>query len=336
MLFFGKHEPKTETNASSAVFDAMLDGKMDDGEIADYLTGLNKRGFGEDEIYAAATALRKRMTVFKGAEDAVDVCGTGGDRHGTLNVSTAAAFVLAGGGVKVAKHGNRAVSSLSGSSDVLGALGANIDVSPSVMQESFQETNLCYLAAPLYHPAMKHVANARKQLGTRTIFNLLGPLLNPAKVKRQVIGVYDESYLNIFAHILKKLGSTHVWIVHGKDGLDEITTTCATSVAMCDFEGNKEFNVQTLTPTPLGLPQVTLNDLKGGDATHNAKKLKAVLEGEKGPYRDIVLLNTAAGFVVAGKAQDIQAGMKLAAEAIDSGGAAQVLDKFTTITGSAR
>jgi anthranilate phosphoribosyltransferase len=334
MFFFGKQEPKAETNEFSPVFDAMFDGKMNDGEIADYLTDLNKRGFGEEEIYAAASSLRKRMTVFKGAEDAVDVCGTGGDRHGTLNVSTAAAFVLAGGGVKVAKHGNRAVSSLSGSSDVLGALGANIDVSPSVMQESFQETNLCYLAAPLYHPAMKHVAMARKQLGTRTIFNVLGPLVNPAKVKRQVIGVYDESYLKIFARILKKLGSTHVWVVHGKDGLDEITTTCATSVAMCDFEGDKDFSVQTLTPAPLGLPQVSLDDLKGGDATHNAKKLKGVLDGEKGPYRDIVLLNTAAGFVVAGKAKDIQSGMTLAAEAIDSGRAAQVLDKFAAITGA--
>jgi anthranilate phosphoribosyltransferase len=335
MFFFGKQEPKAETNASSAIFEAMLDGRMNDGEIAAYLSELNKRGFGEDEIYAAALAMRKRMTVFKGAEDAVDVCGTGGDRHGTLNVSTAAAFVLAGGGVKVAKHGNRAVSSLSGSSDVLGALGANIEVSASVMQESFQETNLCYLAAPLYHPAMKHVAMARKQLGTRTIFNVLGPLVNPAKVKRQVIGVYDESYLNIFAHILKKLGSTHVWIVHGKDGLDEITTTSATSVAMCNFEGNKDFNMQTLTPAPLGLPQVTLNDLKGGDATYNAKKLKGLLQGEKGPYRDIVLLNTAAGFVVAGKTSDIRGGMKLAAESIDSGNAARVLDKFAAITGNA-
>ncbi len=314
--------------AALSVFEKMLDGAMADDEIAATLTQLNTRGFGEEEILAAAQALRARMTVFEGAEDAIDVCGTGGDMHGTLNISTAAAFVLAGGGVRVAKHGNRAVSSKSGSSDVLSALGVSTDVPPAVMQKALKETNLCYLAAPLYHPAMKYVAAARKEVG-RSIFNLLGPLCNPAKVKRQVVGVYDKKYLKIFPNILAALGSTRAWAVRGEDGLDEISTTAPTQICTLQV---KDF---VITPQELGLAPASLNDLKGGDAANNAAKLKGFLFGERTPYRDIVLLNAAAGFVITDKAEDLREGLALAATSVDQGHAKAVLEKLVAITSTA-
>ncbi|MBI3418777.1 MAG: anthranilate phosphoribosyltransferase [Proteobacteria bacterium] len=329
MLFELFKRPKPEKNADSSVFKRMLDGKMEDEEVKSSLLQLNTRGFGKEEILAAANALRERMTAFKGAEDAIDVCGTGGDQRGTLNVSTAVAFVLAGGGVRVAKHGNRAVSSHSGSTDVLVALGINTDVPAAVMQKALRETHFCYLAAPLYHPAMKYVAKARQELGVRTIFNLLGPLVNPARVKCQVIGVYDEAYLKIFPDILKELGSTHVYVVHGDDGLDEITTTAKTHIAELN-EG--QVSQRVFDATSMGIARTTLDALRGRDALYNAAQLKGLLQGEKGPYRDMVLVNAGAGFVVAGKAEYLLEGMKLAAQSIDSGQALKVLEKFVAIT----
>jgi anthranilate phosphoribosyltransferase len=309
-----------------SVFDDMFGGQMAEPEIAAYLVDLNTRGFGEDEIMAAAEAMRAHMTVFDGAEDAIDCCGTGGDGHHTLNISTAVGFVLAGAGVKVAKHGNKAISSKSGSSDVLTALGVNTEAPLQAMRQAYKETNFCYLSAPLYHPAMKFVAGARKMVGQRTIFNLLGPLANPARAKRQVVGVYDKKYLTMFPSILAKLGSTRVWAVHGQDGMDEITTATATDVRAHPSESF------TITPQEFGLAPAASDDLRGGDAAFNAEKLKALLTGQKTPYRDIVLLNAAAGFVVADKAQNLKDALAMGADSIDQGHAKAVLEKLVAIT----
>ncbi|HVY13134.1 MAG TPA: anthranilate phosphoribosyltransferase [Alphaproteobacteria bacterium] len=305
----------------------MLDGKLDDVEISAFLTGLNQRGFTKTDILGAAKAMRERMTVFEGAQDAVDVCGTGGDRHGTLNVSTAVGFVLASGGVRVVKHGNRAVSSQSGSTDVLTALGIKTDVAPAVMQKALSETNFCYLAAPLYHPSMKRVAEIRKKIG-RTIFNLLGPLANPARVKKQLVGVFDAGYVKTFAEILKELGSTQAIIVHGKDGLDEATTTMATDLAELK---NGAIETRAINASDFGLPAATLKDLQGGSADYNAKRLKQALQGEKGPYTDIIRLNAGLGFAVAHN-EDIAGGVARATKLLENGTPAETLARFARLT----
>ncbi len=312
-----------------ALFTRMLDGAMSDAEIAAALTQISEKGFDHEEILSGVDVLRERMTVFEGAEDAFDCCGTGGDRHGTVNISTAVTFVLAGGGVRVAKHGNRAVSSKSGSSDMLQALGVSTDVPQEIMQKALKSAGVCFLAAPLYHPAMKRVAAARKQLGTRTIFNLLGPLASPARVKRQLIGVYDKIHCRNFSEILKKLGSTHALVVHGRDGMDEITTTTATDAVELKNGG---FQNVVFTPEKAGMLQVTLEDLKGGDAVTNAEKLKALLKGEKGPYRDIVVLNAAVAFAIADKASGLEEGLAMARDSLDSGAANHALQRLISIT----
>ncbi len=321
--------PRSGADVQAAI-GRMLDGRMEDSAISSFLLDLNRRGFGKEEMTGAAKALRERMILFEGAEDALDCCGTGGDMHGTLNISTAAAFVLAGGGVRVAKHGNRAVSAQSGSTDVLAALGVRTDVPPPVMQQALKETNICYLAAPLYHPAMKRVAGLRKQLGVRTIFNLLGPLASPANAKYQIIGVYDKNFLSVFPEILKELGSRRVYVVHGRDGLDEITTTGPTDIATLEEDGRT--GGFTLDPATFDIPKGTLDALKGGDAPTNARRLRALLEGEKGPCRDIVMLNAAAGFIVAGKTKDFRQGLACAADSLDSGAALGALEKLAALS----
>jgi anthranilate phosphoribosyltransferase len=260
---------------------------------------------------------------------AVDIVGTGGDGHNTYNVSTCAAFVAAGAGLHVAKHGNRSVSSLSGASDVLQALGVRLDVPPATVEKAIAEAGCGFLWAPVHHPAMKAWAPIRAELGVRTLFNLLGPLCNPASVKRQVLGVFDRKWVEPLAHVLKNLGSEHAWVVHGNDGLDELSTTGPTSVAELR-DGN--IAVFEVTPEDAGLPRASLADLRGGDAKTNAAALRAVLDGAPGPYRDIVLMNAGAALVVGDKVASLADGVQRAAAAIDTGRARSTLDRLIAIS----
>lgn len=317
---------------SQDAFNAILNGDVSPILAAAFLTSLHQRGETSDEVLGAVRALRIRMTIFPGAEDAVDVCGTGGDQHGTVNVSTAVAFVLAGAGVKVAKHGNRAVSSRSGSSDILSELGIKIDVAANRMRKALDASNICFLHAPIYHAAMKNVSAIRAELGFRTIFNLIGPLTNPARVRRQVIGVFDKNWCDPMARILQTLGSEHVWVVHGGDGMDEITTTTDTYVVEQARESLRSFDIM---PAKEGVKNATLEQLKGGDAKTNAAHFKRMLTGEKGAYRDIVCLNAAAGLIIGGKAKNLKDGVGIAAETIDSGKAKAALEKLIQITNEA-
>jgi anthranilate phosphoribosyltransferase len=295
---------------------------------AAFLSLLRGRGETVAEITGAATLLRERMIRVDAPPDAIDIVGTGGDGHGTFNISTAVAFVVAGCGVPVAKHGNRAVSSKSGASDVLAALGVNLDASPDVVARAIHH-RVGFLWAPLYHPVMKVWGPVRAELGFRTLFNLLGPLCNPAGVKFHVLGVFDRAYVVPMAETLRNLGSTRAWVVHGADGLDELTTTGVTHVAELRDGLIRSFDV---TPEEAGLPRATLADLAGGDAAHNAAALKRVFESEPGPYRDIVLLNAAAAMVVAGYVSTLADGVHEAARSIDKGAAARALQELIEIT----
>jgi anthranilate phosphoribosyltransferase len=260
--------------------------------------------------------------------DAIDTCGTGGDGQHTFNISTAAALVLAGAGLKVAKHGNRAMSSKSGSSDVLSVLGVNLQASPAQQRRSLDEAGIAFLFAPAYHGAMRHVGPVRAEIGFRTVFNLLGPLSNPAGAKRQVMGVYDPRLLEPLAEVLGRLGATRAWTVHGQ-GLDELTTTGETEVAEWKDGTVRRF---TVTPEDAGLPRASLDALRGGDAEENAMALRALLDGDAGAYRDIVLLNAAAALVVADRAADLAEGAALAAAVIDDGRAARALADLVEAT----
>lgn len=297
-----------------------------------FLMGLRVRGETTDEITGAAEFLRSRMTRLDCPPGAVDIVGTGGDSHGTYNVSTAAAFVVAGAGVTVAKHGNRAVTSLSGASDVLSALGVKLDLPPLAVTQAIANSGVGFLWAPLYHPAMKTWAPIRADLGLRTLFNLLGPLCNPADVKRQLLGVYDQALVEPIADALHKLGSEHAWVVHGADGMDELSTTGPSTVA--ELKDGK-VRVFTVTPEDAGLQLAKIEDLKGGDAPYNATAMRMLLQGEPSAYRDIVILNAAAALICAGKAHDLKTGAALAAASIDSGDAAQALDRLVAVTNEA-
>jgi anthranilate phosphoribosyltransferase len=273
--------------------------------------------------------MRRYMVPVEAPPDAVDIVGTGGDGHGTYNVSTCAAFVTAGAGVPVAKHGNRAVSSLSGASDVLDALGVKLDVPPIIITRAIAEAGVGFMWAPVHHPAFKAWAPVRAELGIRTIFNLLGPLCNPAGVKRQVVGVFNPRWVEPLAEVLKNLGSEHAWVVHGSDGLDELTTTGISQVAELSDGAVAVFEV---APEDAGLPRVKLDALKGGDAKANAAAIRDVLAGKPGPFRDIVLLNSAAALIVADKAANLADGVERAARSIDTGAAARSLDKLIAVT----
>jgi anthranilate phosphoribosyltransferase len=297
--------------------------------MAAFLMALRVRGETIPEITGATRLMRERMLPVEAPPDAVDIVGTGGDGHNTFNVSTAAAIVAAGAGVPIAKHGNRSVSSLSGASDVLTALGVKIDVPPMVITRSIAEAGVGFMWAPMHHPAMKHWAPARAELGIRTIFNLLGPLANPAGVKRQVVGVFNAAWTEPVAEALHNLGSVHAWVVHGSDGLDEITTTGPTRVTELKNGSIRTFEVR---PSDVGLPPATLEDLKGGDATVNAAAIRQLLVGEHGPFRDIVLLNAGAALIVSGKTKDLGEGVARAARAIDDGAASRALDKLVAVT----
>lgn len=311
-----------------AFFAACLRGEPTPAQVAAAVTALRIRGETVEEIAAFATAMREAARTLDHPYDAIDTCGTGGDGQHTFNISTAAALVLAGAGLKVAKHGNRAMSSKSGSSDVLSVLGVNLQASPAQQRRSLDEAGIAFLFAPAYHGAMRHVGPVRAEIGFRTVFNLLGPLSNPAGAKRQVMGVYDPRLLEPLAEVLGRLGATRAWTVHGQ-GLDELTTTGETEVAEWKDGAVRRF---TVTPEDAGLPRTSLDALRGGDAEENAAALRALLDGAKGAYRDIVLLNAAAALVVADRAADLAEGAAQAAAVIDDGRAARALADLVEAT----
>ena len=317
---------------SSAAFDIMMSGDATQAQIGGFLMGLRVRGETVDEITGGVTTMRAKMTTIDAPEGAMDVVGTGGDGHNTYNISTAAAMVVAGCGVPVAKHGNKAASSKSGAADVLAALGVKLDAPMTLVQRALTEGGLCFMLAQRHHGAMKNVGGPRVELGTRSIFNLLGPLSNPAGVKRMLVGVPDRAWLGPFAQVLAKLGTVRAWIVHGADGMDELSTTGASYVTELMDGAIRDFEV---TPDSVGLGTVSLDDLKGGDAETNAAAIRALLDGAPGPFRDIVIYNAGATLVVAGKADDHGAGVALAAASIDGGAARNKLDNLVRITNEA-
>jgi anthranilate phosphoribosyltransferase len=316
-------------DASARAFATLMAGDVSPMRMAAFLTAFAVREATTDEIVGAARAMRHAMRRIDAPTDAIDLCGTGGDGHGTLNVSTAAAFVIAACGVPVAKHGNRNMSSRSGAADVLEALGVRIDIEPADAERCLRETGLCFLFAQTYHPAMKHVAPVRRELGFRTIFNLLGPLSNPAGVRRQLLGVYSRDWLVPIANVLAKLGAEKAWVVHGSDGLDEMTTTGVSHIAVLD---NGKVTTMTVAPQDVGLEHASLSALKGGIPDDNADAIRKLLGGARGAFRDIVLLNAAAALVVADKVRNLKDGIARAAQAIDSGAAANVLAKLESVS----
>ncbi|MDX2309497.1 MAG: anthranilate phosphoribosyltransferase [Hyphomicrobium sp.] len=321
-----------EDEAREAI-DRMTDGAASLPQMAAFLMALRVRGETVAEITGAARLLRDRMIRVSAAADSIDIVGTGGDGHETYNISTCAALIVAGTGVPVAKHGNRSVSSRSGASDVLVALGVRIDLDPSDVPRIIEDAGIAFLWAPMHHPAMKAWAPVRAELGLRTLFNLLGPICNPASVKRQVVGVYDRRWVVPIADTLRALGSERCWVVHGHDGLDELSTTGPTTVASLIDGKITSFEV---TPEEAGLKRVSLADLKGGDATTNAAALRAVLDGARNAYRDIAVINAAAALVVADKATDIGEGARMAEAAIDGGHARNALDRLIAVTNATR
>ncbi len=290
---------------AAAAFDRMMSGEATPSQMGGLLMALRVRGETVDEITGAVTTMRAKMLGVKAPADAIDVVGTGGDASGSFNISTCAAFVVAGAGVPVAKHGNRALSSKSGAADVLQALGVKIDLTPEQVSRCIKEAGIGFMFAPSHHPAMKNVGPTRVELGTRTIFNLLGPLSNPASVKRQMIGTFSRHWVEPMAQVLNNLGSESIWVVHGSDGLDEITTSGPTSVAALEGGKIRTFEV---TPEDAGLKRVKPEALRGGNASENATALLDVLKGKPGPFRDVSILNAAAALIVAGKAKDLKEG----------------------------
>jgi anthranilate phosphoribosyltransferase len=314
-------------------FQIIMSGGATPAQIAALLVALRVKGESVSEILGAASAMRAKMDTLSLQHDCMDVCGTGGDGLGMLNVSTAVAIVLAGCGLKVAKHGNKSVSSRSGSADVLAALGVNIQAEKSVAEKSLQQAGLCFLYAPLYHKAMRHVAPVRQELGVRTIFNLLGPLVNPAKPAYQIMGVYDRSLLAPMAQTLHALGSKRAWVACGSDGSDELTLTGVSYVAEWKNGAVHSF---VISPEDAGLTRCNEDDLGGASPQYNAKELSLLLAGKKSPYRDMVLLNAAAALVVAQKATTLLEGATVAARAIDEGKAQSALAALVSISNESK
>ena len=305
---------------------SIMSGEYDDAQIAGFLMALRAKGETVDEIAGFAQAMREKMLTIQLETTAIDMCGTGGDALGTFNISTAATFVIAGAGVHVAKHGNRSMTSKSGSADVLQALGVSIDKSVEESTEDIENIGLGFMFAPAYHPAMKHAIGARKALATRTVFNILGPLCNPADVKAQAMGIFHPELTEVQANVLKALGSTDVMVFHGRDGLDEISTTTTSKISQ--MKNGNDVNTFEFDPSKLGLNRVSLNKLQGGEPKENAEIIKSILNGEIGPKRDIVLLNAAAGIVVGGKAQNLKEGLVKATESVDSNAALNILTQL--------
>jgi anthranilate phosphoribosyltransferase len=318
----------TEAEAAEA-FELIMSGSATEAQIGALLIGMHARGETVEEITGAARAMRAGAVPVRAPEGAIDTCGTGGDAKGTHNISTCAAFVVAGAGVPVAKHGNRSISSRSGSADVLAALGVNIECTPDGIAHCIAGCGLGFMFAPAHHVSMRHVAKVRSELGTRTIFNLLGPLSNPAATKYQVVGVFSEEWVEPIAQVLGRLGVVRAWVVHGGDGLDELTTTGISHVAALDGGKITTFKIW---PRNAGLPEAKGEDLAGGDAVENAAHIRAVLGGQDSAFRNIVLMNAAAALLVAAKAKTLRDGVALAAESIDSGKALGVLEALVKLS----
>lgn len=327
-----EHGRDLSVEETRALFDQIFHGEVGEEHIAELLLALRTKGESVSELQGAVLSMRGNMKAITVPDGAVDIVGTGGDGHGTLNVSTAAALVAAGAGAIVAKHGNRAATSLSGSSDVLTALGVNLQPAWGVLERAANEIGLVFLFAPNHHPAMKYVAPVRKKLGVRTIFNLLGPMTNPANVKRHVIGVFDYTWSRPMAETLKALGSHTAWITHGHSGLDEISITGKTLIT--ELKDGK-ITETAVTPEAVGLHSAQIADIKGGDAQTNAKAIFALLDGKKNAYRDIVVMNAAAALYVAGKTNAYKSAIALAEKAIDSGAAKDTLAQLIRITNEA-
>ncbi|MGA3338992.1 MAG: anthranilate phosphoribosyltransferase [Methylocella sp.] len=321
----------TEAEAKAA-FELIFAGSVTEAQLGGFLMVLRTRGETVAEITGAVIAMRERMLRVTAPPGAIDIVGTGGDGHGTLNISTLAALITAACGVPVAKHGNRAASSKSGASDVLSALGVGLELAPRDVETCIKEAGIGFMAARTHHLSMRHAALVRAELGTRTIFNLLGPLANPAGVKYQVLGVFAKAWLEPLARVLRNLGSKRVWLVHGSDGLDEATTTGPSFVTALDRGEIRSFEI---LPEDAGISRAALTDLAGGDPAANAAALRGVLGGAKNAYRDIAVLNAAIALIVAGKAEHLKHGAALAAAAIDDGRAAGTLAKLVKVSNRA-
>ncbi|MFN3721129.1 MAG: anthranilate phosphoribosyltransferase [Rhizobium rhizophilum] len=323
-------QPLTRQEASDA-FEILMSGEASMAQVGGFLMGLRVRGETVDEIAGAVSIMRQKMVPVDAPSDAMDIVGTGGDGTNTYNISTLAALIVAGAGVPVAKHGNRALSSKSGTADALSQLGVKLDIEPDLISRCIREAGIGFMFAQLHHPAMRHVGPARVELGARTIFNIVGPLSSPARVKKQLFGVYSPEWLIPGAEALRDLGLTSAWVVHGS-GLDEITTTGPSHVAELKDGEIRSFE---LTPGDFGVETVSLDAIRGGDGEVNAAALRDVLGGAKTPYRDVALCNAAASLIVAGKATDVTEGMHLASQSLDTGSAARALETLITISNSA-
>jgi anthranilate phosphoribosyltransferase len=321
----------TRLDAAEAeqAFDIIMSGDATPAQMGGFLMALRVRGETVDEITGGVQAMRDKMTGIAAPPGAIDIVGTGGDAKGTLNVSTTAALVTAACGVTVAKHGNRALSSKTGAADVLGALGVNLDAPFPRLEQALAEAGICFMLAPRHHGAMRNVAGTRVELGTRTIFNLLGPMSNPAGVKRQLIGVFGRAWLQPMAETMRNLGSETIWVVHGSDGTDELTITGPTYVARLE---NGEITEAELHPADAGLEAAPFDAIKGGDPEHNAQAVRALLDGKASAFRDMVLFNVAAALMIAGNTRTLPEGVAIAAAAIDSGKAKRTLETLAAIT----
>lgn len=315
---------------ASDAFEILMSGEASMAQVGGFLMGLRVRGETVDEIAGAVSIMRQKMVPVDAPEDAIDIVGTGGDGTNTYNISTLAALIVAGAGVPVAKHGNRALSSKSGTADALSQLGVKLDIEPNLIARCIREAGIGFMFAQLHHPAMRHVGPARVELGARTIFNIVGPLSSPASVKKQLFGVYSPEWLVPGAEALRDLGLTSAWVVHGS-GLDEITTTGPSQVAALK---DGEISTFELTPSDFGVETVSLDAIRGGDGAVNAAALRDVLGGAKTAYRDVALCNAAASLIVAGKAKDVTEGMHLASQSLDSGSAARALETLIAISNS--
>ncbi len=320
---------KLSREEAEQAFNVIMSGEATPVQIGAFLTALRLRGETVDEISGAVATMRAKMTPVEAPAEAIDVVGTGGDASGSYNISTASAFVVAGAGVPVAKHGNRALSSKSGAADTLKALGVNIELPPDRIALCIRDAGIGFMFAPMHHAAMKHVGPARAELGFRTVFNLIGPLSNPAGVKRYLLGVFSPDWVEPLANVLAGLGAERAWVVHGAGGLDEISPAGETRVAALD---NGRVTMFTIAPADAGLTPSPAAAIKGGDAAHNAEALRRVLEGATGAYRDTVLLNAGAALVVAGVARDLALGVALAKETIDTGRARERLERLVAVS----
>ena len=320
---------KLNYNQAKLAFEIIMSGEASDAQIASFLTAIKMQDHNPIMIAAGAEIMREKCVTIKSDDNTIDVVGTGGDNLGTLNISTAVSFVLAGTGLAVAKHGNYSATSKSGAANVLKSLSVNIDCNINIVEHCLKECGICFLLAPKHHRAMKYVGKVRQDLGIRTIFNLLGPLSNPALVKKQLLGVYDKSLIIPFAESLRTLGSTHAWIVHGKDGLDEVTITGDTYCAQLKDGLITEF---TLNPSDLDMPISNITEIIGGEPEENAKEIRALLNGKKNAFRNVVILNSAAALVATGNADNLEHGAKKAIMSLDSGQAIKKLEMLINVS----